>query len=199
MADHAAASNRGRPRSREADRAIHDAVLALLEEQGYEQLSIEGVAERAGVAKTTIYRRYASKPALVAHALLDESAAAMAVPDTGTLRGDLVTLMRGLAELLSRPYWARTVPAIAAAAVDDPELDELLHRDNLDRFAAADVLYERARGRGELPAEVVHRDLEELLSGALYMRALLLREPIDPQFIERIVDLVLRGSRAQAL
>jgi AcrR family transcriptional regulator len=199
VAEHATAltTPRGRPRSRQADHAIHDAVLALLEEQGYAELSIEGVAERAGVAKTTIYRRYSSKPTLVAHALLDESAATLAVPDTGSLRRDLVLLLRGMAELLSRPYWARTVPAIAAAAVDDPELDELLHRDNIERFRAADAVYVRARARGELPPGIAHRDIEELLSGALNMRALLLREPVDDTFIERIVDLVLRGAGAR--
>jgi AcrR family transcriptional regulator len=190
--------HRGRPRSREADHAIQDAVRELLEEQGYAELSIEGVAERAGVAKTTIYRRYTSKPALVAHALLDESPAAPPVPDTGSLRRDLVLLLRDTAELLSRRHWARTVPAIAAAAVDDPEVGALLHRDNVDRFHAADAVYERARARGELPPDLVQRDLEELLDGALHMRAMLLREPVDEQFIERIVDLVLRGAGARA-
>lgn len=198
MGDHAVdRANRGRPRSREADHAIQDAVRALLEEQGYAELSIEGVAERAGVAKTTIYRRYTSKPTLVAHALLDESPAAPDVPDTGSLRRDLVLLLRGTAELLSRRQWARTVPAIAAAAVDDAEVGALLHRDNIDRFHAADAVYERARARGELPPDLVHRDLEELLAGALHMRAMLLREPVDEQFIERIVDLVLRGAGVQ--
>ena len=89
----AAARGRGRPRSPEAHLAILTATLQLLGEQGFRGLTIEGVAERAGVGKTTIYRRWPSKTELVAEAIA-QIRPPSAPPDSGSLEGDLGGLMR---------------------------------------------------------------------------------------------------------
>src|SRR5450432_744304 len=86
---------RGRPRSAEADRAILAATLELLAERGLDAMSIEEVAARAGVGKTTIYRRWPSKGLLALDAFVISFRAEQPLPDTGTLRGDLVAALRG--------------------------------------------------------------------------------------------------------
>ncbi|MER6876666.1 helix-turn-helix domain-containing protein, partial [Amycolatopsis sp. NPDC000673] len=83
----------GRPRDVRRDAAIHEAALALLTEVGYDQLSIEAIAARAGVAKTTIYRRYRDKAALVAAAVEQRQGSAPPEPVAGGLRENLLAVV----------------------------------------------------------------------------------------------------------
>src|SRR5690349_25172745 len=89
----AGAARRGRPRSQEADRAILTATVELLAERGLAAMSIEEVAARAGVGKTTIYRRWPSKGLLALDAFVDSFREEQPLPDTGTLRGDLLSAL----------------------------------------------------------------------------------------------------------
>src|ERR1700726_424948 len=88
-----AGAQRGRPRSAEADRSILAATLDLLAERGLDAMSIEEIAARAGVGKATIYRRWSSKGLLALDAFVVSFRAEQPLPDTGTLRGDLIAAL----------------------------------------------------------------------------------------------------------
>lgn len=114
---------RGRPRSAEAHRAILEATLDLLAEVGYGRLTIEGVAARAGVGKTTIYRRWPSKPALVV-AVAERLAEKVRRPDTGSTRRDLVLLLRDIIDVFTTTMAGRIVPGMIAEMAERPDLAE---------------------------------------------------------------------------
>src|SRR5437764_6171627 len=117
---HNGGGQRGRPRSRQAHQAILDAAAALLPERGLAAVSMDAVAERAGVSKATIYRWWPTKEALALDALYTEWSAIRPFPrDTGSLRGDLLSLLRPWAKLAGgRPY-GRVITALLTEAQSD--------------------------------------------------------------------------------
>lgn len=137
---------RGEPR----ERAIMDAVVELIAEVGYERMSMDAIAARAHASKTTIYRRWADKAELVAHALRSRAEGdSAAPPDTGSIRGDLLANAEAIATSIAgggAPSFLGLVEGIR----DDPVLRELVHQQidiASERFGAA--LVEHARARGE--------------------------------------------------
>ncbi|MEU4571710.1 TetR/AcrR family transcriptional regulator [Nonomuraea sp. ATR24] len=170
---------------------IFDATLRLVAEKGYAGLTVEGVAERSGVNKTTIYRWWPSKAALLGAALVEADLLAFEAPDTGSLRGDLVALVEGLRRLLTEPPARDVAVAALAAAVDHPELD--VRRFFADRFARERQVFERAARRGELAASADPMLIVDLLAGAVWVRAVFRGQPLGPGFAERTVSLVLDG------
>lgn len=169
--------------------AIFDATLALLAERGYEGLTIEAVARAAGVNKTTIYRWWPSKAALVRATGLHARALDISVPDTGSLRGDLVALVEQVIGLLTGPYAEPVVRALAGGA-GGAELADLTRDLFAERFAREQPVFARARARGELPA-TDPKLLVDLVAGAVWVRVLLRREPLPDRFAADIVDAVL--------
>src|ERR1700730_9816964 len=122
----------GRPRSTESHQAILEATLALFAEEGLQGLSIEGVAERAGVGKTTIYRRWSSKEDLIKDAL-DLFRADYPVPDTGNIRNDLLSIAREAQALFSRnPLVGKLITKLIAEIKTTPEI----HRSFYEKVAA---------------------------------------------------------------
>src|ERR1017187_7822073 len=111
-----ASARRGRPRSEEADRAILRAATELLAERGLHGLSIEEVASRAGVAKTTIYRRWHSRGTLALDAFLAEFKALQPLPDTGILRDDLLAALRAGGRVAPRQRAGRVGAVLAPGA-----------------------------------------------------------------------------------
>ncbi|MFE3453454.1 TetR/AcrR family transcriptional regulator [Nonomuraea sp. NPDC059194] len=170
---------------------IFDATLTLLAERGYESLTIEGVAERSGVNKTTIYRWWPSKPALLAAALIEADALAIDPPDTGTLRGDLEALVESMVALLTRPPSSDVAVAALGAAVHHPELN--VRGFFADRFAREQEIFERARVRGELAGDTDPMLVVDLLAGAVWVRAVFRGLPVEPGFAQRAVSAVLDG------
>ncbi|WP_091104093.1 TetR/AcrR family transcriptional regulator [Nonomuraea pusilla] len=175
-------------------REIFDATLRLVAERGYDGLTVEGVAERSGVNKTTIYRWWPSKAALLGAALVESDLLAFTPPDTGSLRGDLVALADQLRVLLTEPPSADIAVAALAAAVRHPELDG--RRFFADRFAREREIFERARRRGELPPSADPMLLLDLLAGAFWMRAVLRGLPVPEGFAAEVVAAVLDGVGA---
>ncbi|MGW0517792.1 TetR/AcrR family transcriptional regulator [Crossiella sp. NPDC003009] len=186
MVDTARRSGDG-PRQAEA---IFTAVLELLAEHGYDGLTVEGVAARSGVHKTTIYRWWADKDALLGAALLNSALLELPVPDTGTLRGDLLALTRHVLRLLTTEPSASVVTA-ALAAAGRPVLARLAHEFFADRFDRELVLFERAVARGELPADTDAKLVVDLLAGAVWTRVLLRQERPPADYAAQAVDLVL--------
>jgi AcrR family transcriptional regulator len=173
---------------------ILDTTLGLLAEKGYGGLTIEGVAERAGVNKTTIYRWWPSKAALLADALVRARALHFAEPDTGSLQGDLEQLAGSIAQLLTDPPTADIAVAALAASANLPELAAGVRRFFADRFAREQPIFERAVARGELSAHADPMTIVDLLAGAIWLRAVFRGQPVDDSFLRGAVATVLRGA-----
>jgi AcrR family transcriptional regulator len=176
-------------RGPEREHAILDAVLALLAEVGYERMSVDAVAARARASKATIYRRWPGKPAMVKAALdrLD-TGRLPPPPDTGSLRGDLLAVMRALAALATPEHVALTA-GLAAAMRTNPELAAALqaHVDEPDQQPFRPVvLRAAARGWGVADPAVVDEVAE-----ALVIRRLQLGLALDEAFHVHVVDHVL--------
>ena len=153
-AEGAPARGRGRPRSEQAHQAIVEATLTLLDEGGYTALTIEAVAERAGVGKTTIYRRWPSKLELVVEAI-SELRPPGPPEDTGSLAGDFAAFARGQVSRVARTALPRIAPRLISEAVSDPELHAAVMSDVIEpvRDALRTVL-RRGVERGELHSVV---------------------------------------------
>ena len=181
----------GRPRSHEADRVILRAVLDVLAADGVSGLTMDAVALSAGVAKTTIYRRWPSKDELIIEAVRTV-AADVRPPDTGRVRDDLV----GLALELARVFTTTSAGAAARALIGElprnPDLARAFRTTVLARrVAVARAVLERAVARGELPADLDAPLATELLVAPIFFRHLVSGVPLDRAFVERVVDHVL--------
>jgi AcrR family transcriptional regulator len=184
---------RGRPRSQKAQKAVLDAAAELMLEHGLSAVSMDAVAQRAGVSKATIYRWWPTKETLALDALYSEWAAARPTPrDTGSLRGDLLSLLRPWARLaVSRPY-GRVLAALLTEAQADPAFAAEYRQRVVEprREQARDVL-RRAIDRGEIPATTKIEVILDLLYGPLYHRLLHGHAPLNDRFVRDVVDTVL--------
>jgi AcrR family transcriptional regulator len=193
----AEAPQRGRPRSERARKAILEAASELLLARGLSAVSMDAVAERAGVSKATIYRWWPTKETLALDALYTEWAAARPHPrDTGSLRGDLLSLLRPWARLAgSRPY-GRVVAALLTEAQTDPVFAaEYRERFVEPRRQQAREIFRRAIERGEIPADTKVEVALDLLYGPLYHRLLHGHAPLNDRFVREVIDMVLDGVR----
>ena len=173
---------RRRPGGRSATvaRKVRAATLELLNEVGYEELQLPAVAARAGVNKTTVYRRWPSKVLLVAQLLHDLTAEQVPIPDTGSLRTDLEGMLGQVADVLRLPAVRAVVGSVITIADDDPELDAARRRFWDERFGRAAIVVERAIERGELPADTHPRTFLEYVFGILYFRLLIIGSEVGP-------------------
>lgn len=189
-----AAARRGRPRSQEADRAILGAAAALLAEGGFAALSIEEVAARAGVAKTTIYRRWNSRGALALDAFLADFQSQQPPPDTGTLRGDLLAALRAWIRAVTRTSAGPILAGLIAESQRDPELGVAWRERVVERLRAQHkLILNRAIDRGEIPPDTDQEVVLDLLFGAAYHRLLHGHRPLTDAFARRVVDVIVAG------
>jgi AcrR family transcriptional regulator len=178
---------RGRPRSEQCDRAIEAAVLDLLVEHGFAGMSIEGVAARAGVAKTTIYRRWDSKEALVVDAFLRRARERVVSPDTGSMRTDLIEMLRGF--LRSLQLDGGLMQAFIAEQRRHPSLADAFRSTFLkERRAVIRAVLDRGVARGELAAGADLELLTDVGAAVLWYRLIITGAPLDDDLPERIVD-----------
>ena len=180
------------PRVRLSRERVLAATLELLTESGLGGLTIDDVSKRSGVAKTTIYRHWSNRNALIVEACLRMTDGDEDPPDTGSLEGDLRAILTGLAGLLATARWSSIMPSIVDAAERDPEIAEVHSRLQVWHAAPMRAALERAVERGQLSPEADISALASALRGPLYFRRWFTREPIDASFI----DLVLRGTLA---
>jgi len=189
------AAPRGRPRSEKAHKAILDAAAELLLARGLSAVSMDAVAKRAGVSKATIYRWWPTKETLALDALYTEWDTARPSPrDTGSLRGDLLALMRPWARLAtSRPY-GRVLAALLTEAQTDPVFAaEYRQRVFEPRRDQARAVFRRAIERGEIPADTNIEVALDLLYGPLYHRLLHGHAPLNDRFTRDVIDMALSG------
>lgn len=188
---------RGRPRSTDADRVILVAAAEVMAEKGINGLSIEEVAVRAGVGKTTIYRRWSSRGTLALDAFLAEFGGQPGLPDTGTFSGDLRAALGA---------WVRAVSGTSAGTMLVGLIAEIQHDRNLaaawqDQVIAPlraqySIMLDRGVNRGEIPAETDAGVVLDLLFGACYYRLLQGQRPLNEQFVNQVVDVVAAGVGA---
>ncbi len=184
----------GRPRSASADAAILEATRALLAEQGWPGLSVEAVAHRAGVAKSTVYRRWSSRADLAIGAVAELLAGAHTEPGSSAA-DDIRRSLRAHAQVLARPESRAAYLAVIAETARDEALrarfdDEVLGRGR----ALITAGMARAEARGEVPAGLDVDLVHDLLAGPLVHRVLVRGGEADEAFLECLADLMLMGS-----
>jgi AcrR family transcriptional regulator len=186
-------SSAGRPRSEEAHRAILEATLALLVEVGYSGLTVEGVAQRAGVGKATIYRRWPSKLPLVIEAF--RQLPGLEEADTGDLASDLEHMLRSYLRTYHATPLGAVVPSLAGELPHNPELMELFAPVVKARRQPLIRALERAIERGEIPADLDLDLAADLIFGPITVRTFFTRAKVSPRLVRPIVELALEGIR----
>jgi AcrR family transcriptional regulator len=168
-------------------KAVLAATRQLLAENGFSGVSVDEVSRRSGVAKTTIYRHWPSRSALLLDACSNLGAKPHA-PDTGTLKGDLTALATTIAGRLRSERWATILPSVIDAAERDPELAEVQTSLHAGFMAPLHAVIERAQARGELSRKQDPSAIVASLVGPLYYRRWFSRQPLDAAFVKGIVD-----------
>lgn len=184
---------RGRPRREGADAQILGMTLEVLEEKGYADLTVDEVAERTKVAKTTIYRRWPSKGALVAAAMATR-VTPFVPPDTGTLEGDLLAVATRAHMILSGEL-GRIFAGLMGEAQLDPDLHEIMLTSTRQRRQMYEGVVRRGIERGELAADVDAELLIDLVVGAMWNRLLITRGALRDSLPREIVQMVLNGVK----
>ena len=187
-----AAAVDGRVR-RSRDRVLTTA-FELLSESGVGGFTVDEVARRSGVAKTTVYRHWPSREALVIDAA-SRISAEQEVPDTGSLEADVTAILANLGYLLGTARWSSVVPSIVDVAERDPEFAGIHGKIQRGHAAPLKEVIERAVGRGAISAATDVAAMVSALIGPLYYRRWFSREPIDEQFIKTIVRNVIGSQR----
>jgi AcrR family transcriptional regulator len=186
---------RGRPRSEARKQAILRAAFALLGERGLGATSMDAVADRAGVSKATIYRWWDSKELLALDALYAEWDTAGAAPRrTGTLRSEMLAVVRPWVRLTAAGPSARILTALVAEAQNNPDFAEAYRARFVEpRRDQARAMFARAIARGEIAADADIEVAIDLLWGPLYHRLFHGHAPLNDRFARRSVDTVLAG------
>lgn len=182
----------GRPADPNLDSILRQVTQDVLAEHGWRGTTVERVAERAGVARTTVYRRHRSVHGVLL-LLMGDIYAQVPVPDTGSLRDDLVTLMREVAAVWRDPGHVQYLSALVAAQHENADLALAYHQQFEHRRAATSAIAARALERGELAPDADGDLLLDLLAGIVAQRVLLRRLPLADDFPEMIVDQLLAG------
>lgn len=185
--------------SAETTRAIERAAFDELAEKGYGRLSIDAVARRAGVGKAAIYRRHASKEALVLALVERATTGDDGYGDTGVLRDDVLAWLRGGGITTMFPRAAEILPDLIAEGARDPAFGARVFAHlGAPRREKARAVFERAIARGELPEGV---DLElagDLMAGPLFWRRAVSRQALDEAALGRLADAIVAGLAATA-
>ena len=185
----------GRPRSEHARLAILRSTLRILGQSGFSDLTIEDVADHAGVGKATVYRWWPNKGALIADAFASSTTRKLRFPDTGSVFSDMSRQMRQLVKVFRSPR-GRIVSAILAAGQSDRDLIAAF-RDRFlwPRRQEAYATLRRGIRRGELRKDIDSDLVLDSLYGPIYMRFLIRHDRLTPEFIDRLCALVLGGAR----
>jgi AcrR family transcriptional regulator len=186
----------GRPRDVAIDAAIDDAAIAVLVEHGIAGFSLGEVARRVGVPKSTVYRRWGTQQDLLVHALEQFERAQPPIPDTGSMRGDLVALVeQRFLEFGTQAHV--TIERLGAEAGEDPAVLEPVRRIGVQRHDAGRVAFRRGIERGEVRADLDVELAVEFLAGSVWTH-IFSRRPTDRADAEAIVDRLLLGFGVRA-
>lgn len=182
----------GRPRSAASHEAMLKATLELLAEVGFEAMSIEAIATRAGVGKTTIYRRYSSKDELVADAI-ESMREEVLIPDTGNLWDDLDALIESAAKITLTPLGRQTVAMIISSASGNPGFAQIYWEKYLQpRRQAFAIVIERAKARNEVPTDLDSGLVFDTMSGIMLYALIFPPTESWTAYVHRALSLLLK-------
>ena len=198
MTSSAPSRSAGRPRSTAADQAILDTTMRLLAEQGYDAMSIEGVAAAAGVGKTTIYRRYPNKRDLVVAALGSAAATFPDRPDSGSARDDILALIRDTFEVMRRTGIGFSMAGTFLVKERDEPMLLALFRERVlwPRIELGTRILRRGIERGELRPDIEPEVVLPILVGSTFARHIA-GLPEDDAWLNAMVDAVWKGIAAR--
>jgi len=183
----------GRPRSEEAHQAILDATVELLAEVGFSALTVEGVAQRAGVGKATIYRRWPSKLPLVVEAF--GGLPRFEDVDTGELAGDLKAMLRSYLQVFNDTPLATILPSLAGERAHNEALSEVFDPVLKGRRRPLIAVLERGVARGELSSDLDLELAADLVVGPIAVKLFFTGGKLSPRMVGPMVDLALEGLR----
>lgn len=175
--------------------SVFAAAVAELTERGYADISVESIAARAGVHKTTVYRRWGSKPELIRQALAGAASAHIQVPDTGSVEADVGVLARAVQAILFAPQGAAITTALIVGGLSSPEIAGLMRQFWAGRLEAIRVIVDRAVQRGQLPVGTDPAAFMHAVSAPLYYRLLVTREPVTEQDADTAAAAALAAAR----
>lgn len=179
--------------------AVHAATLAELVDKGYAALTVENVARRAGVHKTTVYRRWKDRESLLTDALAEHMATDIPVPDTGAIETDLQALARSIIEAFTSPTGQAILAAMFTGAAHLPEIAAARRHVFDDRLTRAEPVLRRAIKRGQLPEGTDPAEVLKTLAAPIYLRLLITAEPVNETTADQAVRVTLAAARAGAL
>ena len=185
----------GRPRSAQSHQAILQATLELLAEVGFDRMSIDAIAARAGVGKPTIYRRYKSKEELVADAI-ESHREDVIIPDTGSFWGDMEALIQSAAQITLSPLGRQTVGMIISSATSNPQFAQVYWTKYLQpRRQAFAIVLERAKARNEVKTEIESNLVFDIMSGVM-LYALVFQPTTEhwEVYVSRALKLILKNA-----
>jgi AcrR family transcriptional regulator len=171
------------------------AVIGELIDNGYAGTTVERVAARAGIAKTTIYRRWGSLDGLLADLMAEQAAQEILVPDEGSLDADLRALSRGVVASLRNPAIRAAMASMVAAAVQNPSAREVLSRFLTGRTAKMTVIIARAALRGELPPGTDAAGVIRTITALIYYRLFVAGEPASDDIADSAAATAAAAAR----
>ncbi len=184
------------PRVLRSREGVLGAAVALLAEQGVSGVTVEAIAHRSGVAKTTIYRHWPEASQLVLDAMRGLAQPCVA-PDTGSLRGDLTEILEGMADSITTSAMAQVLPSLIDAADRDAAMADVQRVWVRERRASLRLALRRAEDRGEIPPGTDPDLVAAMCGGSLFYRRLISHEPLSAAFLTGVVEGTLKvvGAR----
>ena len=186
-------TDRADDRVRCSKEAVLQATYQLLMETGLSGVSVDEVSKRSGVAKTTIYRHWRSRSALLLDAC-SKMGPKFEAPDSGTLKGDLTILAAAIVEKLRSKNFSSILPSIIDAAERDSEIASMHSQLHAGTMAPLFAVIERSKQKRELPRNCVPSEIVAAVVGPLFYRRWFSREPLDDSFVNGVVDRALRAA-----
>lgn len=183
----------GRPRSEATKKAILTASYELLLDNGFKNVTIEGIAERAGVSKATIYKWWSNKAAVVLDGYFAATESLLQVPDTGSVKEDLFIQVNNLAAFITSPKGKVITELIAEGQFDNNVAKEYQKRYFTPRRLIVKHILERGLDRGELIQDLNIELSIDLIFAPVFYRLLITGETIDPDFIKNLITYTLMG------
>lgn len=187
-----------RPGGRTADvtRRIHEAVLELLVEGGIDACTFQNVANRAGVERSTLYRRSPDRWTTIIDAIIEFARQETAIHDTGSFRGDLAATLHNLAKVLNGPLGPALITVAAALQGGAaPGQGERFWASRMERLGPT---FDRAVARGELPADADREEIFSMAAGPIYFRRLIASKPVRDEWVEKVADEICKRYRPKA-
>lgn len=183
----------GRPRSEKTKQAILTAAYELLLEQNFNTVTVEGIAEKAGVSKATIYKWWPNKAAVILDGFFAATESMLHIPDTGSTKDDLFIQVNSLAEFITSPKGKVIAELIAEGQFDPNIAEEYRNRYFTPRRLISREILERGVARGELREDINIGLSIDLVFAPIFYRILITGEPVDATFVENLITYAFNG------